>query len=474
MSSMPHIILLFNNRRGSPHDRNRLRLTHVSHPRGAAREPWNNAPVQQNGPEDHQDDDQDHVHPEGQGQGQQQPEVENPRLFTRDFLLATAVNLGLAMVFYMLITGLAVYAASQFGAGETAAGFAASAFVVGALIARIFAGKYVNFLGRRRTLWTCLIVYVLASLGYIWADSYELLIALRVFHGMAFGFGQTALTTAVFDLIPVSRRGEGSGYFMLANALPPAAGPLLSIQLTDLYGFWAMFVGATAVSAVALAAALFIRLPERRPEGGRIRDHLRLRPSDILDRRAVTPALVMMLLGATFGSVLTFLNGYARSIEMVDAASAYFVVYAVAVLVSRFFAGRIQDRRGDNVVVYPAILLYTASLVLLAWAPSPAVVVLSGVLAGLGFGSILPVLQAVVAAAVPPHRVSIAVSTFFILMDSGFGLSPLLLGPMVELWGYRPMYWICAAVVAGTLALYWALHGRHDVRQGTARRPRRS
>lgn len=409
------------------------------------------------------------VTPDSPEENQDEPFMGRPRLFTRDFLLATGVNLGLAMVFYMLITGLAVFAAEQFGAGETAAGFAASAFVVGALFARIFAGKYVDFLGRRRTVWACLIIYVLASMSYIWADSYELLIVLRVLHGIAFGFGQTALTTAVFDLIPVSRRGEGSGYYMLANALPPAAGPLLSFQLTDLFGFWAMFLGATVVSGIALLAALFIRLPER-PPTGRLREKLRLRPSDILDRRAFTPAVVMMLLGTSFGSVLTFLNGYARSIEMVDAASVYFVVYAVAVLVSRFFAGRIQDRQGDNVVVYPAILMFVVSMVLLAWAPSPSVVILSGVLAGLGFGSILPVLQAVAAAAVPPHRVSIAVSTFFIFLDSGFGLSPFLLGPMLELWGYRPMYWICAGVVAATLVLYWILHGRHDVRQGVARR----
>ena len=392
------------------------------------------------------------------------------RLFTRDFVLAIVINLFLGMVFFMLVTGLAVYAVEEFAAGQTAAGFAASSFVVGALFARFFAGKYVNFLGRRRTVIVCLIAYVLAGLAYLWVQNYEMLIVLRVVHGMSFGFGQTALNAAVFDLIPRERRGEGAGYYMVANALPPAVGPLMTIQLTQNYGFWAMFIAATVLPAIALIAALVIRLPENKPRGLGLRERFLLRPGDIIEPSAFSTASVAMLLGIGFASVMTFLNGFAQTEDMVDAASAFFVVYAAAVLTSRLFSGRMQDRLGDNAVVYPALVLYIISLALLAWTPNEIVLLVAGVLAGLGFGSLLPVLQAIIASALPPHRVSIGISTFFILLDLGFGVAPFLLGPLVQFASYRVMFGVCAGFVLITTVLYWAVHGRYNVRQGVSRR----
>ncbi|MCH8560423.1 MFS transporter [Nesterenkonia sp. LB17] len=391
-------------------------------------------------------------------------------LFTKDFLLAIVINLFLAIVFFVLVTGLAVYAAEEFSAGETAAGFAASAFVVGALAARIFAGKYVNFLGRRRTVLACLVVYVLAGLAYLVVDSYEMLIALRAVHGISFGFGQTALNAGVFAMIPRTRRGEGAGYYLLANSLPPAIGPLAAIQLTQRYDFWAMFVAVTIVSVVALVFSLFLRLPEDKPWRTSLVEKLTLRPRDIIEPRAFKISLVAMLLGIGFASVMTFLNGYARSLDMVDAASIFFVIYAGAVLVSRLFMGKVQDRYGDNWAVYPAVICYIIAMGLLAWTPNQGVLLTAGVLAGFGFGSLLPVLQAIIASDLPAHRTSIGISTFFIMLDAGFGFSPLLLGPLVSYADYRFMYAMCAGVVVLSLVLYWLVHGRHDVHQGVARR----
>lgn len=402
------------------------------------------------------------------------PAVERPRLFTKDFLLAIVVNVVLALVFYMLVTGMAVFAVEEFRAGQTAAGFAASAFVIGALVSRFAAGKYVDFLGRRRTILACLFIYVLAGLAYLWVDSYEALIALRVVHGISFGFGQTALNAAVFALIPAGRRGEGAGYYMLAVALPPAIGPMLTLQLTQHLGFWAMFVGTSVISVIGLVAALLIRLPEPEHVPPRWRDRLRLRPADIIEPRAFALASIAMLLGFGFASIMTFLNGFARHEGMVAAASMFFVIYAVAVLVTRLFAGRIQDRYGDNVVVYPTIVLYAVALGLLAWSPNQAVILIAGVLAGLGFGALLPAFQATIASMLPTTRTSIGISTFFILLDTGFGLSPLVLGPLVEHGGYRMMFGACAVLIAVTLVLYWLLHGRFSVKQGVSRRPRRS
>lgn len=396
-----------------------------------------------------------------------------PKLISAHFLLAIGINLGFGMVFFMLITSMAVYAVTEFAVGQSAAGFAASAFVVGALFARIFAGKYADLMGRHRTVILSLVVYALCSAAYLVVDDYPTLILVRMIHGAAIGFGTTALNAGVFSLIPHARRGEGAGYYMIANSLPQALGPLLGLQLSHTLGFETVFIAATAIAVTALVLALLVRLPEAPRRRRRLRTELLLRPGDVLDRRAFPIALISLVTSAAFGTVITFLDSFSQREGMGNVASWYFLVFAAAVMVTRLFVGRIQDRRGDNAAVYPAMAVFVVSLGLLAWSPNEAVVLFSAVCAGFGHGTLMPVMQAIIASAVSAARVSIGISTFFILSDIGFGASPLLLGPLAELSGYRLMFAVCAGLLVVGLLLYWALHGRFDVRQGNPRRPRR-
>ena len=49
------------------------------------------------------------------------------KLWTKNFILAIVVNLFISMVFYLLMTTMALYAVDRFQASDTAAGFASSA-----------------------------------------------------------------------------------------------------------------------------------------------------------------------------------------------------------------------------------------------------------------------------------------------------------------------------------------------------------
>src|SRR5699024_10997435 len=117
--------------------------------------------------------------------------VQRP-LFTRDYVLGLVVLLGSYLVFISLMTFMALYAAERFQANDTAAGFASSSFVIGAGLIRLVIGKYLDFIGRKRTLLIALSVYVLSSLLYPFIDFYGLLIVLRIVQGTMFGIISTA------------------------------------------------------------------------------------------------------------------------------------------------------------------------------------------------------------------------------------------------------------------------------------------
>ncbi|MFS8479198.1 MAG: MFS transporter [Micromonosporaceae bacterium] len=392
------------------------------------------------------------------------------RLWTRDFVLGIVVNFLVAIVFYLLMTTMALYAAERFGAHDSVAGLASSMFIVGATAARLFAGALVDLGGRRRVLLASLGVFTAASVAYIPAGSLGLLLSIRFVHGVAFGVASTATAAIAQGLIPPARRGEGTGYFGVSATLGTALGPLLALLLVNGPGYPALFTAAAVAGGLAVLVALPMRVPESRPEGTR-RDALRrIRPSDLLDPAVLPIATFILVMGAAYSAVLTFLNSYAQQLDLAAGASSFFLVYAAVVFVARLIVGRIQDRRGDNIVIYPAIVAFAGGMLLLSRATGNTAVVVAGGLIGLGFGTLMSSVQAAAVAQVPPYRIGIAVSTFFFMLDIGTGLGPVFLGWLAQQSGYPAMYLVVAAVVTGSAGLYHLLHGRRPhARRGGAR-----
>ncbi|MSR97485.1 MFS transporter [Arthrobacter sp. BL-252-APC-1A] len=365
------------------------------------------------------------------------------------------------------MTSMALYAVDRFGASDTAAGLTAGSFVLGALTARVFAGKFLDFVGRRRMLLAGLLFYTVAALFYTPAGSLEILIAIRVIHGAAFGLASTALSASVMALIPAGRRGEGTGYFSISNTLATAVGPFLAVLLVDRTSYGVLYMVTAACAAASLLVALALRLPERTLSPAEVAAKWRMRPADVLEPRAAAIASVMLVAGVAYSGVLTFLNSYAQEQDMVAAASGFFLIYAGVVFVSRFVVGRLQDTRGDNAVVYPILASFAVGLGLLAWAPNSTVLAIAGAFVGMGFGALMPTAQAIAVTVAPDHRIGIATSTFFLMLDAGIGLGPFLLGLLIPLTGFTGMYAVLAVVVGAAMILYHFVHGR------SARRPSR-
>ncbi|MBD8043807.1 MFS transporter [Arthrobacter sp. Sa2BUA2] len=360
------------------------------------------------------------------------------------------------------MTTMALYAAGRFQASDTAAGLATGSFVLGGLAARIFAGKFLDFVGRRRMLLIGLLGYTAAAVLYIPAGSLGLLILIRFLHGAAFGMASTAISASVMALIPVRRRAEGTGYFSTSNTLATAAGPFLALLVVERADYNVLFAVSAACAGASLLVALALKLPERTVSAYEAAAKWRMRPRDVLEPHAATIASVMLVGGVAYSGILTFLNSYAQERNLVPAASAFFLIYAAVVLLSRLVVGRVQDSYGDNAVVYPILASFTVGMALLAWAPNGAVLALAGGFVGLGFGALMPTAQAIAVTVAPDHRIGIATSTFFLMLDVGIGFGPFLLGLLVPITGFPGMYAALAGLVAASMFLYHFVHGRRQ------------
>ena len=162
-------------------------------------------------------------------------------LWTKDFLIICLANFFVALIFYLLMTTLALYAVEQFSTSQSKAGFASSIFVIGALFSRLLTGKYIEVIGRKGCFTAVLSCFFIATLLYFPVNNLGLLLVVRFLHGITFGIAGTALSTAVMDLIPDQRKGEGTGYFSLSVTAATALGPYLGLFLTRYSSFEMLF-----------------------------------------------------------------------------------------------------------------------------------------------------------------------------------------------------------------------------------------
>lgn len=80
--------------------------------------------------------------------------------------------------------------------------------------------------------------------------------------------------------------------------------------------------------------------------------------------------------------------------------------------------------------------------------------IISGGLIGIGYGSVTPVFQTQIISSVEPHKIGIANSLFFNAMDAGMAIGAFIMGMMVEGVGYRAIYLVGALLVVLAGALY--------------------
>ncbi|MER2106874.1 MAG: MFS transporter [Solibacillus sp.] len=385
-------------------------------------------------------------------------------LWTKDFLLFISTNFFIALNFYLLITTMSLFAIEQFAASSSAAGLASSIFVLGALLARLVAGSCVEKIGRRKMLYSGLVLFLAASLLYFFSSSLVLLFSIRFIHGIAFGIANTAINTTIMDSLPAERRGEGTGYFSLSGTAATAIGPFLGIWLMNHYSMNAIFVFTSVVAVVALVFALLAKVKEANlTTEERQAITFSLKPDRIFSFEVLPIAFLTLCLGIGYSSIMSFVNVYAIELNLIEAASYFFIVYAIFLFGSRPIAGKILDARGDNIVVLPSIIFFALSLLFMSIADNSFLLLVAAALAAMGFGTYTSSAQAIAAKLASKKEMGLAISTFFIGLDSGIGIGPFLLGLIIPYTGYQNMYLALSLFVLCLTGLYYVIHGRKPI-----------
>lgn len=156
----------------------------------------------------------------------------------------------------------------HFGADAASAQLTLSAYFIGMALSQLVYGPVSDRYGRRPPLLFGIGLYVLASLGCVFATDIGALIALRCLQALGGAAGMVIVRAMVRDCYPPQEMARISSMLLLVMGVAPILAPTVGGQILVLFGWQAIFVvlvlyGAACWAGVALSLKETIR--ERQP-----------------------------------------------------------------------------------------------------------------------------------------------------------------------------------------------------------------
>jgi len=137
-----------------------------------------------------------------------------------------------------------------------------SSFFIGVSLGQLLYGPLLDRFGRKKPLCLGLLLYILASLGCVFATTLNQLIILRAVQALGSCAAAVASVAMVRDLFPVKDSAKVFALLMLVVGVSPMLAPTAGSYVTILFGWHAIFIALMALGLINLLASIFW-LPEK-------------------------------------------------------------------------------------------------------------------------------------------------------------------------------------------------------------------
>ncbi len=372
-------------------------------------------------------------------------DAERRTFWNRDFIVALFGYLFLYMsvsMFFLLPLFL-----GGFGPSKGRVGLVMGVHSVLAILARPVFGRMIDLRGGRRfSLAGILVLAASVPLFHLVSDAGAFPFLLRAVSGVGWGVSMTATISVCSDFAPAASLARSMGIIGVAGLVANALGPLLAEELIRKVGFGGMFDAALAFLVAALACMLLTREAPRPP-----REEPSFAGPGPLRRLPAAALLVISAMpifhGAVRGTMIYFIALFGRSIG-IDRVGAFFLVFSLAAILTRFSIADLSDRYGRKRVVFLSAVIISLNLFVLSQVRSLGGLILTGFVGGLGQGLIYPALSTYIIDYLGRENKGLAISLYLSLFDVGMGIGAPLFGWVSDRVGYRGMY-----ISAGLLLL---------------------
>ncbi len=345
------------------------------------------------------------------------------------------------ITYYAVLSALPVYLVSDLHASKVQVGIVVGIYTIASVLVRPFSGFALDRFGRRSVFLLALIIYSFLFLGYLVAVTILTVMLLRFAQGMTWGFTTVSGSTIAVDIIPLSKRGEGVGYFALSTTLGMSVGPIIGLFISNHWGYIPMFVSGCFISIASFICAYAIHLRKRLIVG----KHIQLKLNSMFDGSSVRPSINVFITMISYGGLLSFIALYGREIGILD-SSLYFLIFSIGIAAARLTAGKVFDRNGPGKLLTVCLIMLMIGFPMLAMAKNETLFFGSAIIIGFGNGVIFPTFQSMVNNLADSAHRGAANSTLYTAVDLGMGLGMIIAGLIAQHISLSAIFWTHAMV----------------------------
>lgn len=376
------------------------------------------------------------------------------KIWNRLFITLFIANMLSHLCIYMMNTLSSLYA-DHLGASATLAGLVSGLFALTALFLKLVSAPAIDTFNRKHVLIVAFFILFLSFVGYSLSDNIPMLIVSRLLTGAGMAFTTTGCITMASDALPKEKMQTGVGYFTLGTALCQAIAPSLGLWMSGTFGYTVTFAALAGIMILAIATLYTIKLEFVQTR------KFKVSIRNMLAKEAAIPAAILFFLCLSYALINSFLVLYAQSKGLSTNIGFFFTIYAITLLFSRPFIGRMADKYGTVNIILPSMICFAVAFALISCASSLGMFYVAAFISAFGFGGCQPALVAVCMKCVPKERRGAASSTGYAATDLSNLLGPTAAGMIVEKAGYVSMWRM--AIIPIVIAMAVAIVFRNQI-----------
>jgi len=265
------------------------------------------------------------------------------------------------------------------GGTATTIGLIGSVSLIASAVVQIPGGFLADKYGRKWLIVSMTFMTALASIFYVYAPSWEWIMAGAVFTGFC-GIYQPALNAIVADSVPKNKRGMGFSIINLIASVSTTPAPLFAGYLFTVYGLVPSMrlIYKLVIAGLMIAALLRTRLTEtiENPEKVRVSELLGAYPESmresinvwkIVPRAAFILFLVDVVISFTSGLFQPILVLYmVKDLAITELQLSYvWTILPITMVIFALPAGKLIDKVGKKKPILAALGLWSFAILLL-------------------------------------------------------------------------------------------------------------
>lgn len=374
------------------------------------------------------------------------------KVYSKDVVLVMAASF-FFMFSNMYCNPLINGYAQELGASSAFAGVIVGMMSIVAMFLRPIAGNLTDRFSKYQLSFIGGALSFLGVLGYVITPNSSLLLLFRLINGAGYVLCTVCMTTWLSYLVPFSHVGEAMSFYGIMNALAMAFAPAVSINLYRAIGYR----DAIIISALsALMMVVTIQFVGNRAKPNATARTARSHHFKIIQWDSVPVACLVALFAIPYFATQADIVTYTEQRHLPIAVGAYFLIYAAVLLLIRLFL----RNQFDTVRFGPWLITSTVAtafyLVMLTIMHTNWEMALAAAGMAFGYGIIYSVCQSTAMMLAPQEERGLASSTFFLGLDVGMSLGPIIGGIIDSTMPVKYFYPVMLVIIPLILLIFFA------------------